>query len=293
MPRAAARGRVGIIGPGRAGLGLALALRRAGWTVLGVHGRRWKRVPRGVRLTTGPLPPWLDDADIVLLAVRDDALPALVRWLARAGGGRAGQAVLHLSGALTFQVLAPLGAARGAALGSIHPLMSLSTDPRDVATRLTRATFAVDGDAAGLAAARRLARAVGGAGRSVRVPAAARARYHAGAVFASNYIVTTLAAAEALLMASGFGEGRARAALAPLARASLEHALAAGPVRALTGPVARGDAATIRRHLAALPARLRRAYAASGMVALALAELGGLNARAAGRVRRALLTRRA
>ena len=75
---------VGIVGPGRAGLGLALALRRAGVRVLGVHGRRRKPVPRGVRLSVGGLPPWIADADVVLLAVRDDALRGLVRELARA-----------------------------------------------------------------------------------------------------------------------------------------------------------------------------------------------------------------
>jgi predicted short-subunit dehydrogenase-like oxidoreductase (DUF2520 family) len=274
---------VGIIGPGRAGLGLALALRRAGIRVLGVHGRRRKPVPRGIALSTGDAPPWLGAADVILLAVRDDALPEAVRQLRRRV--RPGQIVLHLSGALTSRVLRPLAAA-GARTGSIHPLMTVSAEPARAARSFAGATFAVAGDAAALKAARRLVGALGGA--AVRVPDAARTYYHAGAVFASNYLVAMLGAAEALLMAAGFSERAARTALAPLARASLANVTASGPARALTGPVARGDAETVKRHLRALPRPLKGVYGAAGGVALRLAELAGLDAGRARAVRRAL-----
>ncbi|MEK6609875.1 MAG: hypothetical protein AABZ35_03030, partial [Gemmatimonadota bacterium] len=90
---------MGIIGPGRAGLGLALALKRAGVRVLGVHGRRAKAAPRGLKLTAGGAPPWLRQAGVVILAVRDDALRPLVAELLEAGGLAHGQVALHLSGA--------------------------------------------------------------------------------------------------------------------------------------------------------------------------------------------------
>ncbi len=276
---------VGILGPGRAGLGLALALRRAGITVLGVHGRRRKAVPRGVRLSVGDVPPWLGAADIILLAVRDDALEGAVRQLAQAQRALAGSVVLHLSGALTAQVLAPLRRA-GAAVGSLHPLMTVSADPGLAARRFRGAAFALEGDRQAVRAAARLARALGGL--PVEVPAAAKVRYHAGAVFASNYLVAMLGAAEALLQAAGFSERRAREALAPLAAASVANVARVGPVRALTGPVARGDAAVVRRHMAALPAALKRSYAAAGRLALLLAELGGLAPGRARAVRQAL-----
>ncbi len=275
---------VGIIGPGRAGLGLALALRRAGVRVLGVHGRRRKPVPHGIRLTTGDAPPWLDEADVVLLAVRDDALPALVRGLARAPWRR-GQVALHLSGALTHAVLAPL-ARRGVRVASWHPLRTVGADPRRAARRFAGATFALEGEAAAVRAGARLARALGG--RPVRLRAAAKARYHAGAVFASNYVVVMLETAEALLALAGMSRSQARAALLPLTLASLENVLDDGPAAALTGPVRRGDMATVRRHLAALPGPTRRLYAAVAEAATRLAHEAGLPAASARELQRTL-----
>lgn len=282
-----ARPSIGIIGPGRAGLGLALALRGAGLAVAGVHGRRRKSVPRGVRLSVGGMPPWLGEAGVVLLAVRDDALPGLVRALVRSGLAR-GCVFLHLSGALTSRVLAPLRA-RGAAVGAMHPLMTVSDEPRRAAAHLRGATFAIEGDAAAVRAARRLARAV--AAVPVAIRPSGKARYHAGAVFASNYLVTMLATAQAQLVAAGLSEPAARRALAPLARASLANVADHGPLRALTGPVARGDVATLRRHLAALPDETRRLYAAVGRATLALARRAGLGPARAGAVERLLRQR--
>jgi predicted short-subunit dehydrogenase-like oxidoreductase (DUF2520 family) len=266
--------RVGIVGPGRAGLGLALACRRAGVAVAGVHGRRRKAVPRGLRLSVGGLPPWLDEVDVVLLAVGDDGLPDLVRSLARVPWRR-GQVVMHLSGALTHRVLAPLRRA-GAAIASWHPLMTVSTDPRRASSHFRGAAFGVEGDASAVRAGARLARLLGG--RPVRLPAAGKVRYHAGAVFASNYLVVMLEEAEVLLAAAGMSRRQARAALLPLALASLENVLDAGPAAALTGPVRRGDVATVRRHLAALRGPRRRLYAAVAQAATRLARTAGLPA---------------
>jgi len=272
--------RVGIVGPGRAGLGLALALRRAGVTVLGVHGRRRKRVPRGVKLSIGGLPPWLAAADVVLLAVRDDTLRDLARALA-AARWRRGQVALHLSGALSSAVLAPLARA-GARTGAWHPLMTVSADPRRAAGHFRGATFAIEGDAAAVRTGARLARDLGG--RPVRLPAAAKVRYHAGAVFASNFVVALLEEAETLLASAGMSRRRARAALLPLALASLENVWAAGPAGALTGPVRRGDVATVRRHLRALRGEQRALYAAASVSAVRLAQEAGLPATTARRL---------
>lgn len=249
--------KVGIVGPGRAGLGLALALRRAGIVVIGVHGRRRKAMPRGVRLSVGGAPPWLGAVDVVLLAVRDDAIAGAVRALK--GLALRGTVVLHLSGSQTAAALAPLRR-RGAAVGAMHPLMTVSAEPRRAARHFAGATFALDGDAAALRAARRLVRDLGG--HAVTIAPGAKARYHAGAVFASNYVVTLLALAEGQLVAAGFTARAARSALAPLVRASVANVEALGPAAALTGPIARGDEATVRRHLAALPREARAVYAA-------------------------------
>jgi predicted short-subunit dehydrogenase-like oxidoreductase (DUF2520 family) len=259
---------------------LALALKRAGIRVLGVHGRRKKPVPKGLALSVGGRPPWLDDADVVLLAVRDDALAPLVRDLARpastgARRPRGRQALLHLSGALTSRVLAPLRR-RGANVGSFHPLMTVALNPREAATQFRGATFALEGDAAAVRAGRALTRALGGV--PVLVRASARPAYHAGAVFASNFVVASLAAAEDLLVKCGMTRRAARRALAPLARASVDHVAAIGPAASLTGPIVRGDALTVRRHLAALDKDTRALYVALGRKTLALARKGGLSA---------------
>jgi len=277
--------RVGIIGPGRAGVGLALALRRAGYSVLGLHGRRWKRLPRGLSLSVGGEPPWLEKADVVLLAVRDDSLGPLVDTLASAGGLRRGQVFLHLSGVLPAAVLRQLKRC-GARTGAMHPLMTVSADPRRAAERFRGATFALEGEAAAVRAARSMALRLGGL--PVVIRPAARARYHAGAVFASNYVVVMLAAAEQLLVDAGLRRVAARRALLPLALASLENVWEGGPAVALTGPIRRGDAGTVRRHWQALPERVRRLYGAIGGAALDLAVEAGLPAADAKRVRAAL-----
>jgi predicted short-subunit dehydrogenase-like oxidoreductase (DUF2520 family) len=276
---------VGIIGPGRAGLGLALALRRAGIPILGVHGRRQKVVPRVLKLSVGGLPPWLGEARVVLLAVRDDSLRPLVDQLLEAGSFRRGQVFLHLSGALTLSVLRRLKA-RGGVVGSMHPLMTVSADPRRAAGHFRGAAFALEGEPGAVRAGRTLALALGGL--PVQIRPGQRARYHAGAVFASNYVVTALDAGQRLLVSAGFTESAARRALAPLTAASVENEAAHGPAAALTGPIVRGDAATVRRHLKALDPATRALYAALGRATLVLARSAGLSAAEAERMRKVL-----
>jgi predicted short-subunit dehydrogenase-like oxidoreductase (DUF2520 family) len=265
---------VGIIGPGRAGLGLAVALSRAGYRVIGVHGRRDKMVPRGVRLTVGGGPPWLADAEVVLLAVRDEALVGCVAELGVAEGLRTGQVVLHLSGALSSEALAPLRS-RGPAVGSMHPLMTVSADPISAWRHFRGATFALEGDFDAVLAAERMARALGGS--PVMIAPEAKAPYHAGAVVASNYVAALLDAAIELLGRAGIEREAAVTALLPLARATLDNVERVGPAQALTGPIVRGDAATVRRHLMVIGPEIEPLYRAVGMATLRLAREAGLS----------------
>ncbi len=232
-------------------------------------------------LSVGDAPPWLADADVVLLAVRDDSLGPLVEQLLRQRPTR-GQVFLHLSGALTAGVLRRLRRG-GAQVGSMHPLMTVSADPRRAARHFRGATFALEGDAAAVRAGRAIARALGAV--PVVIKAKDKARYHAGAVFASNYVVAALDAAQRLLVASGFTERGARAALAPLTAASVENEAAHGAEAALTGPVIRGDVATVRRHLASLDPKTRTLYQALGLATVDLAVRAGLEPRAAAKMR--------
>jgi len=236
-------------------------------------------MPPGLKLTLGPVPPWLGAVGVVVLAVRDDALGALVEDLARSGGIGRGHVVLHLSGALTRALLAPLADA-GAATGSMHPLMTVSLEPADAARHFRGAAFVLEGDLEAVGVADALVRRLGGV--PLTLAPEAKPLYHAGAVFASNYLVTMLAEALRLLGEAGIGHEAALAALLPLARATLDNVAAAGPAGALTGPIARGDAATLRRHLSALPHRDAELYRAVGRQTLRLAREAGLDeARAA------------
>ena len=280
---------VGIIGPGRAGVGLALALARAGYLVR-LYGRRKRAIPDPLELTVGaadaaPPPAWLAQAGVVILAVRDDAIRPLAQTLAR-GGVRPEHVVLHLSGAQGQDALAPLVPSR-AALGSLHPLQTIS-DPERAPERLKGAWAAVEGMPRALDAAERIARALGM--RPFRLTGKAKAIYHAGAVFASNYFVVVEAVAQRLLRHAGLSDAEAWQALRPLVEGTLENLLHQQPTDALTGPVVRGDDATIRRHLESLTKDDALLYRALGRVALELAEKRGMAEATAARVADALAT---
>jgi predicted short-subunit dehydrogenase-like oxidoreductase (DUF2520 family) len=282
---------VGIIGPGRAGIGLALALVQAGYDVR-LHGREKKPVPKPLTLTVGPAgqpPAWLVQAGVVILAVRDDAIRPLADALARGEGGgaiRAEQVVLHLSGVQGQEALAPLVASR-AALGSLHPLQTIA-DPERAPQRLKGAWAAVEGMPRAMQAAEGLAQDLGM--RPFRITAKAKVVYHAGAVFASNYFVVVEAVAQRLLRHAGLSDAEAWQALRPLVEGTLENLSRKEPMAALTGPVVRGDEATIQRHLGSLTRDDAVLYRALGRAALELAQKQGMDEATAARVAAALAT---
>ena len=278
---------VGVIGPGRAGTGLALALVRAGWTVY-LHGRGAKAVPAPLALTVGAdtPPPWMARAGVVVLAVRDDAIRPLAESLARAGAVRPEQVVLHLSGALGQEALGPLVPSQ-AALGSLHPLQTI-VDPERAPERLRGAWAAVEGMPRAIAAGERIATAVGL--RPFRVESRAKAIYHAGAVFASNYFVVVEAVAQRLLRHAGLSDADAWAALLPLVEGTFANLSRQQPAEVLTGPVARGDADTIARHVASLTEDDAALYRTLGRAALELARKRGMDDVAAAQVAAALAT---
>jgi len=206
-------------------------------------------------------------ADVVIVAVPDDALAGVAREIAPAV--RRGAVVVHTSGALTSAALAPVRRA-GARAASLHPLMTMPTAEAGVRA-LPGTFFFFEGDPGTGPVLRALVAALGG----IAVPVARRGKtlYHAAAVIACNDLVALLDTAFRLFGKAGIPERKARAALAPLVRRTLENVLALGPVRALTGPVARGDAGTVRRHLAALGGADRALYRLLGRATLRLARL--------------------
>lgn len=200
------------------------------------------RLPLAELLRAGP-------GTILVLAVRDDSLLDLARLLCEAAADvPPGAAALHLSGALGPGVLDSVRS-RGFATGCCHPLQTFPGTSSD-SHRFEGITFAVDGDADGLAAAHRLCRLLGG--KAVRVPASARGVYHLAASLGANGLTGLVGASRDALVAAGFGPSEALAALAPLLRSALDEALRLGPEAALTGPAARGDESTLDRHRRAL-----------------------------------------
>jgi len=279
---------VGVIGPGRAGVGLALALAQAGYTVR-LHGRRKKSVPAPLTLTVGDgdaPPAWVSQAGVVILAVRDDGIRPLAEALAAAGAITRDHVVLHLSGAQGQEALGSLVTSR-AALGSLHPLQTI-VEPERAPARLKGAWAAVEGMPRAVEAAERLAQDVGM--RPFRIATKAKPIYHAGAVFASNYLVVVEAVAQRLLRHAGLSDADAWAALRPLVEGTLENLSRAEPKDALTGPVARGDTATIVRHIESLAVDDGKLYRALGRAALELAQKRGMDEATAERVAAALAT---
>lgn len=273
--------RVFVLGAGRAGRSIAVALAAAGRPVIGLHGRRPPEAgpsASGVAQSRGELRDTrIADADVVLVTVRDAQLDEALGQLA-ATPLAPRTVVLHASGAADPAGLADLRAA-GHPVGTFHPLVPLADSERG-AELLRGAWIGVDGDGAARDAGRALASAVGA--NVLEIPAGAKPAYHAAAVFASNFPVVLAAAAASLLRGAGVDPSSADGAVQALITGAVGN-LAARPLdgrsvaAALTGPIARGDAATVALHLDALgdAGPLRGAY-------LALSRLTADTIRAAG-----------
>jgi predicted short-subunit dehydrogenase-like oxidoreductase (DUF2520 family) len=244
-----ARLRVGVIGAGRVGAVLGAALARAGHEVVAVSAVSRDSVRRAERLLPGaailPPPDVVAAAEFVLLAVPDDALRPLVSGLASTDAWRAGQLVAHTSGAVGVGVLDP-AAARGVLPLALHPAMTFAGRPEDL-DRLAGATFGVTAPDELRPVAEALVVEIGA--EPVWVPELARPLYHAALTVGANHLVTIVNDALDLLTRAGV-EHPAQL-IAPLLSAALDNALRLGDA-ALTGPVSRGDAATVRTHLATL-----------------------------------------
>jgi predicted short-subunit dehydrogenase-like oxidoreductase (DUF2520 family) len=270
--------RVTILGAGRMGQGLALSLVRTGVAV-SLVARRQHQVTSPLVLHAGSRASAVGGAEVVILAVPDDAITALAGELAGEGSVVPDAAVLHLSGLLDRGALAPL-AATGAGLGSFHPLQAIA-DPADAPARFAGAYAGIEGDERALAGADRLARSLGM--MPVRLSGAAKPAYHAGAVMAANYTVALAGVAERLALEAGVPSESAARIYLPLVRGAAAN-LERGPAAALTGPIRRGDVRTVEAHLAALRGDDRELYRRLGQEALQLARAAGLDPSVAARL---------
>ena len=304
-PRSARTSRpvLAIVGAGRAGTALGLALVAAGWRIAGVASRnagRARALARRLGATASGQPDALANrtarqGGVLLLAVPDREIEPLAMRLARAATGppsrtaraRRSPVALHLSGVTAAAALEALSRA-GWRVGSLHPLVSFppvapgrgsgrggaaraaarhgaarAGTPRAVPgpgratsgiVSLAGVAFAVDGDPEAVRTARELVSSL--QGWTVPVAAPARAGWHLAACLASNYVVTLAAEATALMSReAGLPARAALRALVPLLARTVANLDSSGLPAALTGPVARGDAATLARHAALLARR--------------------------------------
>ena len=254
---------------------LGAALRRAGHEIVGVSAVSDLSRLRADALLAGvpilPVPEVVADADLVLLAVPDDVLPALVAGLVDTGAIHAGQFVAHPSGRYGTDVLEPAQRV-GALTLAIHPVMTFTGTTVDLA-RLADCPFGVTSSDAVRPVAEALVVEMGG--EPVWVPEEARGLYHAAIAFGANYLMTVVLQSLELLRDAGMTEPQRL--MAPLLSASLDNALRHGDA-ALTGPVARGDADTVAHHLQ----RIAEVSPAAAAAYRALARLTADRAVAAG-----------
>ena len=275
--------RVTIIGAGRMGQGLGLALKRRGYKIALVA-----RTPRDVTpplmLHQGSRAEATAEAELVLIATPDDAIGSVAAELAREGAITRDQVVLHLSGLLDRNALAASGRDR-CGCGSFHPLQSVA-EAATAAERLKGAYVGIEGDDRALVAAERLANTLRMI--PVRIPASAKPAYHAGAAFVANYTVALVGVAERLARGAGVSPEIAARIYLPLLGGAVANLNALGPAASLTGAVRRGDEQTIRAHLKALSPEDQTLYRTVSRAAITLAKEAGLAGGAAQRVEEAL-----
>ena len=275
--------RIGIIGGGKVGRCLAGYL---GADLVGITAssrEHSEQLAQSLGLAPCSNAELVERAEVILLTVPDRLIGTVAEQLAGEAQSAiatassqtpactllAGKIFLHCSGSLGLEDLAPL-ARLGAHVGSLHPLQSFAGG----ATVLAGVYMAVDGDEAACTAATSLATTLGG--HPFVVPAAERAAYHAAACICSTSAVAVEALAQRLMSRWLGDEAAAWQALLPLFKgtsANLERT--ASPRTALTGPIARGDATTVARHLAVLPAELLDVYCSLGLATTELALTNG------------------
>jgi predicted short-subunit dehydrogenase-like oxidoreductase (DUF2520 family) len=239
--------RVFIIGPGHVGRGLFRAFRASGVDIVGLHGKR----PSGVTSSSGNIPAEVARANVVIVCVRDTQLDAAVEEVQLAasdGRIQRGTVVLHTSAIAEPRRLLELGQS-GYPGGTFHPLIPFS-DPDISAELLRKGWIGIDGENAAKNVSRRLAARIGA--RTLEIPAGGKPAYHAAAVMSSNFPVVLASVAGRLLHDIGIPDSSAYQAVESLMSGALTNMKQALPDDALTGPVVRGDAETVGKHVRGL-----------------------------------------
>lgn len=245
------KSRVSIIGAGRLGTTLAVALAGRGYVIRSLVARRVQNARKAASLLDTDVQVLaakqlraLIDTDLFLITVPDDQIETVARELGELNADQK-VTVLHTSGALSSEVLAPLRE-KGWHTGSIHPLMSVSAASD---ASLQGAFWSVEGDRSTLRMGKEIVRDLGG--KSFSIESKDKPLYHAAAVMASGNVVALFDVALQMLGECGLDRKTARAVLSPLIASTVRSLTTKDPAQALTGTFSRGDVETVKRHLAA------------------------------------------
>jgi len=245
---------VSLIGPGRLGIALAMALKSAGYQIVSLVGRNRQKLRKTAKLLDVSCQLLVAKelekgrfGDLIIVSVPDDQIATVAGDLARIKGNRH-PTVLHTSGALSSKVFASL-AANGWHTGSIHPLASVS-DPVTGAEALRNAYWCIEGDAVAIRVAKQVVRDLGA--RSFSLKSEDKPLYHAAAVMTSGNATALFDVALEMLERCGISRRRGQKMLVPLLESNTLNLSRSAPEDALTGTFARGDLATVRMHLSAL-----------------------------------------
>ncbi|MCG6535401.1 MAG: DUF2520 domain-containing protein [Syntrophales bacterium LBB04] len=254
--RAKKRDSVAIIGLGKVGTAVGYLLKSAGYNIVAVAGRSLENLRQGASYTGGQVT--RDNAEAaslaecVVITTGDDAIARVCEEISQKGALKAGKKVIHMSGAGGLNLLAS-ARRMGAFVASIHPLQSFAHVEGAIKS-IPGSTFGITADEEIRAWAVQMVRDLGGS----PFPVADRDKplYHAAACLASNYLTSLIYTVEEIYQSLGMERDEAQRAFWPLVMGTLENIETKGPVQALTGPIARGDAGTIEKHLTALRERL-------------------------------------
>lgn len=241
---------VSIIGAGRLGTTLAVALNRRGYSIRSVVARSSRSAREAARLLDGDTQPLaakqfnlLKPADLFLIATPDDQVARVAAQLAKLQTDHK-PAALHTSGALAAEVLSPLSK-KGWSTGSIHPLLAVG----GARAELRGAFWSVEGDSAALRLGKMIVRDLGG--KSFSISSQDKPLYHAAAVMSAGNVVALFDVAIEMLVKCGLTRKAARSVLQPLIASTVHNLKMKDPVDALTGTFARGDIETVKLHLEA------------------------------------------
>ena len=270
--------KIGFIGAGTVATALAVGLHSKGYSIVAVSSRSQTSATNLVQMVNGYYAvshnqDVADAADLVFIATPDDAITSVatqVQW-------RPGHSVVHCSGADSTAIL--LSARKsGAHIGVFHPLQTFA-DLREATKNIPGTTFALEAEEPLLGTLKALATALGG--HWIELEAKDRVLYHAAAVFTCNYLITLIKLATDLWQTFAIPPEPATQSLLPLIRGTINNIDTLGIPGCLTGPIARGDSGTIKKHLSALQKvvpDLVSTYQELGLKTIPIAlEKGGIN----------------